>query len=122
MTKTYILERDGKVLKFASNENELYKYLHRIQPASWEHALKYEGYSIMALQGLEMDNDTITTLNDILNNGLYREKVIVEDFGSIEVPKTPYGDNVINVYNKAGDGFQVFVRTVNGHRKGDITG
>lgn len=103
MTKTYIYEKAGKVIRF-SNSNE-----------------KKGNHDILEMQGVPFDNDTIEVLNGILKNGDYREQSIVEDFGSVNTPQTPYGNNVINVYNKNGDGFQVFIRSVNGHKKGDIT-
>lgn len=103
--KTYIYEKNGKVI-FFSNSNE-----------------RKGNHNILELQGVPFDNDTIEVLNNILLNGNYRECAIVEDFGSINIPQTPFGNNIINVYNKAGDGFQVFIRTVkgSGYKKGDIT-
>lgn len=102
MIKTYIYEKNNKVIRFSKTN-------------------KREGnHNILEMQGLPLDDDTIEVLNDILLNGSYREQTIVEDFGSIEVPKTLYGDNIINVYNKQGEGFQVFVRSVGSHKKGSI--
>lgn len=103
MTKTYIYERNGKVIRF-SNNNE-----------------KKGNHDILEVQGLPLCDDTIEVLNDILLNGNYREQAIVEDFGSIEVPKTPYGNDVIDVYNKQDEGFQVFVRSNGQYKKGSIT-
>ena len=39
------LKKDG-ILIFEGTENECYVKLHKIQPSSWDHALKYEGYSV----------------------------------------------------------------------------
>lgn len=103
MTKTYIYERNGKVIRF-SNNNE-----------------KKGNHNILEVQGLPLCSDTIEVLNDILLNGSHREKSIVEDFGAIEIAETPYGNDCINVYNKQDEGFQVFVRSVNGHKKGAVT-
>lgn len=103
MTKTYIYERNGKVIRF-SNSNE-----------------RKGNYDILEVQGLPLCDDTIEILNDILLNESYRERSIVEDFGAIEIAETPYGNDVINVYNKQNEGFQVFIRSVNGHKKGAIT-
>jgi len=41
----YQLKRDGKVM-FEGTENECYLELHKVQPNSSDHALKYEGYSV----------------------------------------------------------------------------
>lgn len=107
--KTYILERDGKALLFGT-ENECIK-------------MKDDESYLLALQGVPLDKETINTLNGILigRYGAYREKSIVQDFGSIEAVKTPYEDSVINVYNKTGEGFQVFIRDCEHYKQGDIT-
>lgn len=107
--KTYVYENKGKAVLF-SNDNENIKGLNQL-----------------ALQGVQMNQNKLNVLNDILENGLYREKSIVEDFGSIGYENVLGGkgeilkDHVMNVYNKNGDGFQVVVKPFNGHRKGDIT-
>lgn len=107
--KTYILERDGKALLFGT-ENECIK-------------MKNDESYLLALQGVPLDKETIDTLNGILigRYGAYREKSILQDFGGIEAVKTPYNDSVINVYNKEGNGFQVFVKDAGHYRQGDIT-
>lgn len=46
----YQLLRDGEVL-FEGTANECYIHLHKIQPSSWHHALKYEGYSVVPKEG-----------------------------------------------------------------------
>ena len=42
----YTLKKDGNFLRRATSENELLVYVQKIQPQSWEHAQKYEGYTI----------------------------------------------------------------------------
>lgn len=103
MTKTYIHEKGNKVIRF-SNDN------------------KNKGnHDILELQGLSLDTNTIEVLNDILSNGNYRERTILENFGAIGEAETPYKDSVINVYNKQGESFQVFVKSTGGYEKGTIT-
>lgn len=106
---TYVYEKNG-IVQFFTSDNE-----------------KENGWDQLALQGVPMNQNEINVLNDILENGSYREKSIVENFGSIgyenvlgsngEILK----DHVMNVYDKNGDGFQVVVKPFIGHRKGDIT-
>jgi hypothetical protein len=43
----YILTRDGNEV-YRGTYNECLIKLHRIQGASWHHAMKYEGYRITA--------------------------------------------------------------------------
>ncbi len=43
--KIYILFRDGKEI-MSGNEFEVLKYIHRNHSYSFDHAIKYEGYSM----------------------------------------------------------------------------
>lgn len=54
MTKTYIYEKTGKVIRFL-NSNE-----------------RKGNHDILEIQGISLDNDTMDVLNDILLNGSYR--------------------------------------------------
>lgn len=45
----YVLKRDDEVL-FEGTEDECFGKLHKVQPSSWEHAVTYEGYSVVRKQ------------------------------------------------------------------------
>ena len=44
--ETLIIKRDGKTLAEVDDIYEAMRWLHRHQPSSYDHALKYEGYSV----------------------------------------------------------------------------
>lgn len=48
IVKQFALYRDDKLL-FEGTEAECMKKLHDTCPGSWEHAMKYEGYSVKEL-------------------------------------------------------------------------
>ncbi len=52
-SKILVLKRDGKEIFRSKNESEIYDKLHDLHSGSWDHALKYEGYSIDEEEDLE---------------------------------------------------------------------
>ncbi len=56
-SKILVLKRDGKEIFRSKNESEIYDKLHDLHSGSWDHALKYEGYSIDEEEDEEFSDD-----------------------------------------------------------------
>ena len=46
----WVVTRHGMVVASFPNENAAWAGLHRLQPHSWEHATKYEGWAVQPIK------------------------------------------------------------------------
>lgn len=122
---TALVHDSGKI-HFVGTDNECLATLQKVQSSSWEHALKYEGYSLVPVSVEAITVEEIRNLNTSLQKSYInktianREKEINMTVASFEIEKHG-GLLVANVYNKHGNGYQVAINNYNGHKQGDIT-